>query len=112
MPAHWHQALRSRDRSRIPGAEGQVVAELTALVGDQEHVIVGHVLAEERNLLLDLLVPAIRATVARIKVEAALLHDLAAEAFGAAPDRLGKSLVVGLGPNYQKPAAPALPDKV
>src|SRR5262245_65278469 len=80
MPARCHQALRSRYRARIPSAEGQIVAELTVLVGDHEHVIVGHVLAEERNLFLDLLVPAIRATVSGIKVEAALLHDLAAEA--------------------------------
>src|SRR5262249_47031106 len=112
MPARCHQALRSRYRARIPSAEGQIVAELTVLVGDHEHVIVGHVLAEERNLLLDLLVPAIRATVSRIKVEAALLPDLAAEAFAAAPDRLGKSLIAGLGSNHQKPAAPALPHKV
>ena len=55
------------DRARIPGAIGKVVAEQVALVGDDEHVVVGRVLREGRNLLLHLLEAAVGAPAARVR---------------------------------------------
>ena len=45
---------RSGDGPRNPGPEGDIAAEHLALVGDQDHVVLGQVLGEDRHLLLDL----------------------------------------------------------
>ena len=94
MPALGDETGGAGDGARIPGAIGQIVAEQVALVRDDQHLIVGRVLREGRDLLLHLLEAAVGASAAEVVVECALLDDLGAEALGGAAQRLGVELVL------------------
>ena len=59
VPAHGIKTCGAGDRPRVPGAERQIVAEHVALVGDDQHVVVGRVLGEDRHLPLDLQVAGV-----------------------------------------------------
>ena len=104
---------RADHGARVPGAVGEVVAEQLALVGDHDHLVVGQILREARDLLLDLLEPAVGAAAAGIVLELALLDDLEAEALGGAAQRLGLGLVLRGGADDQGTSLlPLLPGEV
>src|SRR5262245_2033252 len=104
MPALRDKARGASDGARVPGAVGEVVAEDVGLVRDDEDVILRRALSEGGDLLLDLLVAAVRAPArARLVDERTLLDDLAAEALGGAADRVGEQLVVFAGAENQEP---------
>jgi hypothetical protein len=112
MPARGHQPVRSRHRPRIPAAVREILAELACFVGDHQHVMGWHVLREGRNLLLNLLMPAVRAPASSLDLERALLDDFRSEPLCSAPKRSGECFIAGSGPVHQEPAPPLLPDQV
>src|SRR5262249_31465864 len=102
----------ARHRPRIPSAVWEIWAEHFSLVRNNENIVVGRALGEDRHLLLDLLLARVRASRLCSTLIFALLDDGAPEALGGPVDGIEISEVLGEDALHHEPALPFLPHEI
>lgn len=112
MPARRDETRRSDDRPRRPGPIGKIGGKYLAAVGSDQHVVIGRVLGEHRNLSLDLNRAAVALAGTAGIGELLREDDLGAKALGGPAERGAPEFIVGVGTLDQKPVSPPLPDKI
>ncbi len=102
----------SRPRPRQPRAVRQVGAEHLALVGGDQHVVVGRVLVNTGICFCTWAWPEVGLARAAVSANSFSVDDVRAEALGSALDRRRHQLVVGVRALDQKPLPPLLPHEI
>src|SRR5262249_56290769 len=99
----------ARHRPRIPSAVWEIWPEHFSLVRNNENIVVGRALGEDRHLLLDLLLARVRASRLCSTLIFALLDDGAPEALGGPVDGIEISEVPRADALPPQPPLPSLP---
>ena len=112
VPTGRYQSGRACDRSRVPGAIGQIGREHFAFIRRDENVIGRRSLREHRHLTLDQGHAAVGAARAAGILKRSLLNDLGAKARSGAAQRIRIELVLIMRAGHQQPALPLFPHQI